>query len=302
MKKLLISLLFFFLISGFVRAAEWNAYSNLYATYIDFQNSKVKDNGWALTGYLAFKDNYHHSLEFGLSQTHVNYKNEETLTQIKKKRVVLLQQSVSDIDQTDFNFVYTNINQILSNHIFKIGFHYINSDDELTDQGKIFYFQGSHYVPYLWNAGLEFAYSRYDNSPLKINVFQVRPHIGFYFNILEKRIYGETRFYYIHADKVIGSSIKNCYSLEQMVSSYIGRLDFMLSGWLGQQIFAVKNESFVVYNLADKYLGGLEFELGYKITDNLRTSFDINQQWLEHVEYNDKASQSIFTISIGGSF
>jgi len=283
-------------------ATEWKAYTDLYATYVDFQGSEVKDNAWSFTGYLAFKDGYNHALEFGLAQTHVNYKNEQTITQTKKKNIPALTQEVNDLDQTDFTFVYTNINQLLRNHIFKFGFHYINSDDELTDQGKIFYFQASYYQPYTWNAGVELAYSIYNNSAIDLNVIQIRPHFGLYFGFFGKRFYTESRLYYIHSDEVIGSSLKNCYSFEQMLSTFVGKADFMVSGWIGQQIFAVKNEGFVVYNLADKYLGGLAFEAGYKLTDNLRGALNITQEWLQHVEYGDKAAETIFTLSLGGSF
>lgn len=300
MKKGIAFLVFWSLILvGLAQASEWNAYADLYATYLNFSGSEVKDDGWALTGYLAFRDGYNHALEFGLSQTHVNYKNEATLAH---RRNSPLTQNVSDIDQTDFTFVYTNTNQLLRNHTFKFGFHYINSDDELTDQGKIFYFQGTYFQPGSWNAGLEMAYSIYNDSPVDLNVLQIRPHYGFYFAALGKRLYSESRFYYIHLDEYIGNTLKNNYSFEQLFSTYVGQADFKLSGWVGQQIFAVKNEGFVVYNLSDRYLGGVEFEAGYKVTDNLRAAINISQQWLEHAEYNDKASQTIFTLSLGGSF
>ncbi len=283
-------------------AQEWKAYADLYTSYVDFQGSEVKDNAWSVTGYLAFKDGYNHALEFGLAQTHVNYKNEQVLTQTKKKNVPALTQEVNDLDQTDFTFVYTNINQLLRNHIFKFGFHYINSDDELTDQGKILYFQASYYRPYSWNAGVELAYSIYDNSSIDLNVVQVRPHFGLYFGFLGKRFYTESRLYYIHTDETIGTSLKNYYSFEQMLSTFVGKADFMLSGWVGQQIFAVKNEGFVVYNLADKYLGGVTFEAGYKLTENLRGALNVTQEWLQHVEYADRAGETIVTLSLGGSF
>ncbi len=271
-------------LAGSLQAGDWNGYATAYGTYMNFNSSEVKDDGWVATAYLSLGDGEHNTFEWGLSQTHIDYKQ------------------TSDLDQTDFTIVYTNSNQLLPNHAFSFGFHYINTDDDLTDQGKIYFFKATYFQPQNWNAGMELAYSDYSDSPIDLDVFQIEPHFGFYFSALGKRLYTEARFYYIHKDANVGVSMDNFYSFEQVLSTYVGKADFKLSGWVGQQIFAVRNGGFVVYNLSDRYLGGVEFEAGYKLTAQIRAAININQQWLEHVNYNDKASQTIFTVSIGGSF
>ncbi|OAG28572.1 hypothetical protein [Thermodesulfatator autotrophicus] len=289
MKRFAIFILLIFVV-GIPKAwaQDWDSYASLYLSYFDFQNSPVKDNGWTTTGYLSLKNSYAHTLELGISQTEIDYK------------------IGNDLSQTDFNIVYSNTDQILKNYIFKFGFHYINTDDELTDSGKIFYFQWKYYQTYNWNAGLEFAYSLYNSfsttSGDDLNVFQVRPHFGYYFAFLGKRIYGESRLYFIHTNENVGTFDRNNFSFEQYFSTYIGLTDFKVSGWFGKQIFAVKNEGFVVYNLSDEYLGGFSFEVGHKITSKLRAAFNLSQEWLKHSGYNDNVSQTVITLSIGGSF
>ncbi len=284
MKKVWSFLAVFLMLASSVWAGEISTYGSLYGSYVNFGGSDVKDDGWAATAYLNLSDRQVHALELGLTQTRINY------------------DTLPDLDQTDFTLAYTNTGQILKNHAIRLGFHYISSDDDLTDQGKIYFAKVTYFRPAEWNAGLEIDYSDYSDSNVDLDVFQIRPHYGFFFSAFGRRLYSETRFYYIHKDKDVGVSMDNYYSLEQVFTYTVGNMDYKLAGWVGQQIFAVKNEGFVVYNLADRYLGGLEAEVGYRLENNLRLALNLNQQWLEHVGYGDKASQTIVTVSLGGSF
>ncbi len=255
-------------------------YASTYATYINFNNSSIRNDGWAGTAYFDIGDGLHNSLELGFSETFIDY--------IKS----------SDLNQIDFTIVYSNINQLIKNHIFRFGFHYIDSDDPLTDNGKIFYFKSTYFQYNRWNTGLELDYSDYKANS-DISVFQIRPHFGFYFSSFHRRFYSESRLFFI-IKKEKGSD--NYYSFEQVFSFYIGHLNFILSGWFGKQIFAVKNDGFVVYNLSDRYLGGLLFEVGYKLTNNIYTTINYNYQRLRHIINNEKVGQSIITFSLGYSF
>ncbi len=258
----------------------FQGYAGTYATYINFSDSSIRDDGWAATAYFNFSKDLHNSLEVACSKTFIDYIE------------------TSDLNQLDFTIVYNNINQFVKNHIFRFGFHYIISDDKLTDKGKIFHFKVTYFRYNNWNIGTELDYSNYKANS-DISVFQIRPNFGFYFSAFQKRFYTESRFYYILERE---KDTNNYYSFEQLFSLYIGRINFLLSGWLGKQIFAVKNDGFVVYNLSDHYLRGFLFETGYKLTRNIYTSIDFNYQWLKHVINNEKAKELIITFSIGYSF
>ncbi|WP_028845768.1 hypothetical protein [Thermodesulfatator atlanticus] len=284
MKRLLLFTMFV-LVLAIPAHAELKKYGSLYGSFMNFNNSSVKDNGWSVLGYLSLYENYQHKFEIGLAQTYIDYKPRA---------------NIDNLNQTDFTFLYTNTDNILKNHIFKFGFHYILSDDDITDKGKVFYFDGTYYKAYNWNCGLEFAYSRYHDQ-INLDVIQLKPHFGYYFALAGYRIYSNTSFYYIHTDEKV-SSQKNFYSLEQLLSTFIGNYEFSVSAWIGEQIYAVKNSNFVVYNLSDKYKGGFSAEIGYKINPSLKISGQLTQEWLEHAGYNDDASQTIVTLSIGGSF
>ena len=266
---------------------QWKGYASFHATYINFSNSPLKDDGWVFTGYGSLGDGKYHLLEGAISQTYIDYKGR------------------SDLNQTDFTVAYTNTNQILPNHSFRLGFHYVLSDDRFTDKGKIFFGKVTYFRPYDWNAGLELDYSLYDNQSPNLNVFQILPHVGVYLKGLTPKgnLYAESKFYYIHKDKNLdGLNKDNFFSFEQSLSWTLSPYDVKLSGWAGEQIFAVKNGGFVVYNLSDKYKGGISLEMGYTLINGVRIALNLDNEWLKHVGYSQTVRQSIFYLSIGTKF
>ncbi len=256
----------------------------VYGTYINYGGSDIKEDGWSGTAYLNVGDCLNHNVELALTQTRINYKTQD------------------DLDQTDITLAYTNTNQILNNNTLRVGVHYINTDDTLTDQGMVYFFKTLYYEPERWNMGIEMDYSNYDDSNTDLQVFQMVPHFGFYFSGMDRTFYSETRFYYIHKDENVGISQDNFYSLEQTLSFRCGNNDFKVSAWLGQQMFAVKNGGFVVYNLSDKYLGGIEGEVGYLLEGGLRLAVNLNHQWMTHVPQYDRATQTTLVLSLSRSF
>ncbi|MDL1970099.1 MAG: hypothetical protein LWW94_03810 [Candidatus Desulfofervidaceae bacterium] len=289
MRKLLLvglACLFVFTVSGQGYTQPLQVYGSLYSTVINFSDSSIKDDGWGITGYASIKDGQYNSLELGVSQLHLDYKSEP------------------DLDQTDFTIAYTNTDQLISHHAFRLGFHYIISDDNVTDNGKIFFGKVTYFIPYEWNVGLEFDYSLYDNTSTDLHVYQFLPHAGFYLNHLipTGTLYTESKFYYIHKDKNLGLSKDNFFSFEQSLNYYYRAFDAKAHAWVGEQIYAVKNAGFVVYNLADKYKGGLGIEVGYTFKNGLRLAFNLTNDWLKHVGYSDTVKQTVFTITVGTNF
>jgi len=287
MKNKMVYLLAFLIViipAAAVQAGNLCANGTVYGTYINYGGSDLKKDGWSGTAYMNLGDCVHHNVELAVAQTKINYKSQ------------------ANLDQTDVTLAYTNTNQILANHIFSLGLHYINTDDALTDQGKVYFFKTTYYKSGSWNLGLELDDSDYGDSSTNLSVFQAVPHFGFYFNGLGRKLYSDTRLYYIYKNKDLGISQDNFYSLEQSLSYLSGSSDFKVSAWIGQQMFAVKNGGFVVYNLSDKYLGGLEAEAGYRLGNGLRLAANLGYQWMAHMPQNDRATQTTLVFSLGRSF
>lgn len=257
----------------------------LYSCQISYPGSALKDDGGVTTGYLrsGYEKTY---WEFALAQTRIDYKDG------------------SDLDQTDGTLAYTNAGELFPNNSLRAGIHYIDSDDELTDQGftlfgKILYFQ-----EYAWNIGLEIDYSSYKHSSTDLYVFQAVPSIGFYLSQdpSQGTLYTESKLYYIHKDKDIAVSQHNFFSFEQSLTYSYSSFDAQLSAWVGRQMFAVKNDGFVVYNLQDRYDGGINFDAGYTIENRVRIGLTLGYDLIKHTEIDDKARQHIVSISMGTNF
>ena len=269
------------------------AYGALYGTYLNYNNSKYKKDGYSTTGYLSLGDGIHNVLQLGVEYTYINYKN-----------------GYSDLNQEDYTIVYSNTNQLLKNHTFTLGLHYINSDDDLTDGGYTLFFDGtySNYSPvypysFRWNAGIGLYYSRYTNTT-DFNVYQVNPHttVKLFSDYRKGSLYADVTAYYIHVtdSDTLGIDKSNYYSLDAALRYYYGSYDFKIGGWAGQQVFAVKNGGFVVYNLEEKYKGGAYGEVGYTFKNGLRVSFNLSVNRFS--EGGNKVTQTVGTVSLGCRF
>ena len=273
------------------QAKKIYAYGALYGTYLNYNNSKYKEDGYSTTGYLSLGDGLHNSFQIGVEYTHINYKN-----------------NYPDLDQEDYTLVYSNTNQLLRNHTFTLGLHYINSDDNLTDGGYTLFFDGTYsnsVYPYYfkWNAGIGLYYSRYSNT-VDFNVYQVNPHGTFklFSDYRRGALYTDVTGYYIHVtdSDTLGIDKSNYYSLDATLRYYYGSYDFKVGGWIGQQVFAVKNGGFVVYNLKEKYKGGAYGEIGYTFKNGLRVSFNLSVNRFS--EEGDNVTQTVGTVSLGYRF
>jgi hypothetical protein len=278
-----------FAYGGHAKAEELNSshmHIALYSYQIDFPGSSLKDHGWVTSGYLRTGDQETYTMEFALAQTRIDYRIGD------------------DLDQTDVTFAYTNTGHLMTNHHIRGGIHYINSDDALTDEcfilfGKIFYLKDP-----VWNAGLEIDYSIYEKSSTDTHVVQAVPSIGFYLiqNSYQETLYTESKLYYIHKSKRLETSQHSFVSFEQSLRYELSPFDATIAAWVGEQMFAVKDDGFTVYNRQDKYDGGIQFDAGYTIDNRLRIGLIIGYDWLEHTQTNDEAARTVVSVNIGANF
>jgi hypothetical protein len=269
-------------------------YEALYGTYIHYSGSDIKDKGFSTTGYLALTSG-ENTFQLGVSFVRIDYKG-----------------SQPDLNQREFTLSYTNTNGFLKNHAFTFGIHYISSDDDLTDGGYTLFFDSTYLkyqntYPYLfnWSAGIGVYYSNYSNTT-NFDVFQVNPHSTFrLFSSKEKgALYFDITGYgiFVRDNEKIGLSDDDYYSIDADVRYYYKGVDFKIGGWLGEQVFAVKNAGFVVYNLKEKYKGGAYGEIGYTFKNGLRISLNVSVNRYKEVDTGESVTQSVGTISLGYRF
>lgn len=267
-------------------------YSAFYGTYLNYSSGN-KTAGYSGTFYLN-SGNLYQSTSIGISATRIEEKTETSVVSQGRPRTT----TVTDyIDQLDFTLLYTNTDKILKNHIFNFGFHYILTDDTSTNNGSVFYFDGTYFKPYNWNSGLEFAFSLYPST----KVFQFAPHFGKYFYTENLTFYTWVKGYYIKVEDTTDFSFSqsNYFSGECGIHFYKDKFDAGVSLWGGKQIFAVKNSGFVVYNLADIYKGGILFDGGYKIDKNYKVGFTLSLNRLQYPDTGEDAVQTSITGYVG---
>ncbi len=299
MKRLVLVLCSLFFVFGVLKARAQSSkivgYGALYGTYINYKGSDVKKYGYSYTGYLSLWKGRVNNLQLGVEDTYIESKK-----------------GYSDINQIDFTLLYSNVNGILKNHAFTFGVHYIKSDDDLTDNGYTFFFDGTYLnyqtkYPYLfnWSAGVGVFYSDYSNL-VDFYVFQLTPHTSFriYSSLTFGGLYADVVGYYIYlnnSDKV-GVNESNYYSLDVALRYYYGRYEFKIGGWAGKQVFAVKKGGFVVYNLSEKYKGGVYIETAYNFSKHFRGSLNLSYNKYTEVSTGDNVDQIVGTVSIGYRF
>ena len=294
-RYLKITVILIFIAFSITQAAslkKWVGYPYFYTTFINYSNSKIKDSGFSLTGYLSLWYGYYNNFQLGEGYTYIKYKQG------------------TDLKQGDFTFVYSNTNQILKKHIITTGFHYISTTDSLTDNGKILILDITHYTlqkkyPYAfkWNLGTSLYYSFYDKNT-NFRVFQLTPHstIKLFSSYKMGALYLDISGTYIRVNKAkeIGLTRKNFYSLETDLRFYKNRASLGVSGWIGTQAFAVKNSGFVVYNLTEKYTGGISLFFGYTLKSGVNLGLKSSINSLR--EENNKVWQEVITFYIGYYF
>ena len=278
--------------SAYAASLKLHGYQGVYLSYINYSGSDLKDYGVSSTYYISGFGK-HNGVQFGYSSTTIKYKNDQP-----------------NLKQNEITLVYSNVDNILKNHTISLGAHYISTNDALSRGAHTFFADCTYsnsFSPYYykWSGGLSLYYTRYSNE-VGFSAVQLNPH-GTYklFSDAQRgALYIDLTGYAIHLtkDEPVGLSKKNYYSLEGALRYYYGRYDFKVGGWVGQQVFAVKNGGFVVYNLAEKYKGGAQAEVGYTFKNGIRLSAGVSYNRYKELATDNDVDQTVFTASLGYRF
>jgi hypothetical protein len=270
---------FLFLVSGAV-AAEVGADVLLYYAPIDYSEESFRKDGKTMGIYGAYRSASGYVWEGAVENTHLRYP------------------AGSDLDQTDITLALTRHRQ--SSHAYRFGFHAISSDDDNTDKGFTLFAGYNRYHPYDDSFGGSLYYTHYPN--IDLHVWQAVPSVGKYLGnpIITGTFFIQAKLNLIAID---GNQDDNTYfSAEGEMSWTYGSLNLNLGAWGGTQICAVRNDGFSVYNLPEKYSGGVKFKTGYALTDN--TSLNLGVALDKMSEDTSGADVDVITynLSLGHRF
>lgn len=267
------------IITSSVVAAESNLDFLLYYGPIDYSDTSLREDGQVTGLYGSFYSNPNYKLEGAVEKSDIHYR------------------SGFDLDQTDATLAFTYYSQ--NSRAYRFGIHKIFNNDYDTDNAITLFAGFNRYRPYEDSYGASLYYTRYPNSNKK--VWQLSPKVTKYFgdHIITGTFFIEGKLNLI---SIIENSENNTYvSAEANLTWLYSAFQLSLGAWGGEQVYAVRNDGFSVYNLPYKHTGGIKFQAGYALTDNASLKLSIAQEQL--IETGGQESEiTIYMLSLGHTF
>ena len=250
---------------------------------INYKNSGVRENS-SLTGvYSSWQIDLNNSVEFAVDYSDLKY------------------MYGFQLDQYDYTFVYNN--ESIPEWRFRTGAHYIVSDDGLTDKGFVIFGGIEKYRFRSWDAMINIYYSNYADYTPKLNVIQLSPNFGLTFMVDRTQgLYLNSQVNYIMLSDTVQSDKKNFFSLRETLTYFNSNLSISAYALFGEQKFAVRQDGFLVYNVADLMKSGLGASITYSFTPSFFLKGGVEYDKFEEEAYGTKATSTKFLILAGFNF
>ena len=221
----------------------------VYCGYTDYHGTASKDYAENTGAYVSLDYAGEHLLEVEADELKKYYRGFPSL------------------EQQDFTVAYANYS--LPHLKLRCGAHLICSQDPYTDQGRLFFGGAEYFVANAWAAGLDGYLTQYPQFQNSLNVVQLTPHLGITFGQGRDCVWQNVlRGYWIHLDNPDWGR-ENVYSAEDQLTFRWRRWHLSGFGWVGQQLFAARNDGFALYNLGERHRAGYGAEVGCAITPHL---------------------------------
>lgn len=255
----------------------------LYGGVLKYADSS-KDNGWFAGAYFQ-ESSAEDRLELAYERTEVDYIDVDT----------------SALKQNDFTAIWTHY--LSSDYSIRLGGHYIDSSDTLSD-GAYSLFAGIKYFEgYAFDMGVDGYYSTYDDYLSSdevtkgLDVIQIEASIGFTFGQYDSSIgsfYSKFSYDLIRPDNEGLTQLSDSYhSAALSLKNFNGNWTTTVAGWVGKQVFAMRNEGFVMYNLNEEHRGGAEFSVHYAFSDHSGLKVQYGYERFKEPEFSKASSTAL---------
>jgi hypothetical protein len=231
-----------------------------YGGYIDYHHSSVKKQ--------AFVSGVYGSVGYGsahLLEGEVDYINRAN-------------RFISDLHQWDCTLIYSNFS--IPHWKFRAGAHHIESTDEPSDGAWVAIAGAEYHFAGAWDAGVDAYCSWYENFNPRLTVFQCVPHLGL--EVLkspDRHLRNDLRLYWIDIGDDVGVGRQQMFSVEDRLAFTWRQWTLGACGWIGQQTFAVRNDGFSVFNLAEKHKGGCGMDVSYVMGEHAAMTVRVNREF-----------------------
>ncbi len=282
MKKIIFSFLILFIPLVTRAQAQVRLDGVGYFMSLSYSQSENKKDGFVAGSYCYLGFGLNHSVESVIDHTKINYENDYA------------------IDQWDATLIYTHYG--LADN-YRLGAHYLITDDPLTDHGIAIFGGMKHYVPYQWSAGLDGYVTFYGNYEPRLAVAQLTPQAGFYFaRGINSGFYSEIKGFYIRLSDEVGLNKKDYFSIKETIRYYAGNLTLSVFGWAGEQAFAIQNDGMLLYNIAEKHIGGYGGYIRYVFAGSMSVQLGAQAEFFNDVGLKTEAVSRKAILSIGRTF
>ena len=224
-------------------------------------NSTIQSNGPikndAIIGLYSLIDDGYQSIEFSVELKYLKYTSGEELTQI--------------------NLATSYKKYLLKNLKLNTLLHYISNN--IASNGATIALVGLDYISENdFTLGIESAYSSYGSNSLADKILQIKPSASFAYGHKNSDwgvIYPGISMYYIKPYSQNTSLNNSYFSTELDLTHKKGSFTTKLQYWFGEQLYAVRDDGFTIYNLNEVHNSGTALSMHYKVDNSLgiKTSY-----------------------------
>ena len=111
----------------------------------------------------------------------------------------------------------------------------------------------------------------------------------------------DVRGYWIHLGREFDGR-QNYYSVEERLSLKWHRWTLSGMGWVGQQMFAVRNQGFALYNMAEDHRGGYGAEIRHAFGRHLEIGFRFSREHFRDLAITPNATSESYMALLAWNF
>lgn len=265
MKKSITLIILIFNLSLFAQSKIMLVPYQSYATYnsqsSDTNVSDPLNNGDLTSGlyFIAYDSTY--SFELALEDKSIDYAN----TKINQINLVSSYKTyISDNVKVNTLIHYASNSRSQSNTIYVplVALTYISHSN--------------------LNVGLETAYSMYDSQALSSKVLQLKPSISFAYGRKDSAwgmLFPKISMYHIIPISPNSSLKSNYVSTEFELVHKNGLFTSKVSYWAGEQLYAVRDNGFIIYDINEIHTSGASISSRYKFNKMLGLKASYNTEY-----------------------
>ena len=203
--------------------------------------------------------------------------------------------------QTDATFAYANY--FIPGLKLRLGGHYVATDDDLTDGGWSLFGSAEYLFPQRFVAGAQLAYTSFPDFSPRMEIVQFTPRLSAtLWRDLDRSLSADLRAHWIHLGEKVTAGRTDFFSVEPRLTLTWERCTLGLFGWAGNQAFALRNDGYTLFNLAERHLAGFGGDLRIAFTPRAALALRYAREEFRELGASNTAAANSFLGTIAVNF